>query len=167
VGRVYLFDVASGAILSTIRLANDRYVEELIFSASGARLAIGQSGGHVSLIDVDSRQVTTTLRASDAIVCGLQFLNGDRFVFAGGSDGTVRIWDMEHAKVISTAASKAGRSKELAVSPDGHLAVTAGGELFDEASKKWKPTGDYALRLWQLPRIVWPNKEIASESEQD
>jgi serine/threonine protein kinase/WD40 repeat protein/Flp pilus assembly protein TadD len=166
VGRVNLFEITGNAPLSTIRLPNNRYIEELVFSASGAHLASSQNGGHVSLIDVDSRRVIKTLTASESTVGGLQFLNGDRFILAASLDGTVRIWDIQQASVINTAASKAG-SKELAVSPDGHFAVTAGGEDWDEASKKWKPTGDYALRLWQLPRIVWPNKETASESEQD
>ena len=67
------------------------------------------------------------------------------------------IWDIEQASVISSGASKAGY-KELAVSPDGRFAVTAGGEAWDEASKKWIGTGDYALRLWQLPRSVWPSE---------
>lgn len=166
VGRVNLFEITGNAPLSTIRLPNNRYIEELVFSASGAHLASSQNGGHVSLIDVDSRRVIKTLTASESTVGGLQFLNGDRFILAASLDGTVRIWDIQQASVINTAASKAG-SKELAVSPDGHFAVTAGGEDWDEASKKWKPTGDYALRLWQLPRSVWPNKETASESEHD
>ncbi len=155
VGRVDLFDVTSSALISTVRLPNNRFVEDLIFSASGARLAIGQNGGHLSLIDVDSRQVIETFKASESTVCGLQFLSGDRFVLAASFDGTLRIWDVRQANVISTAASKAGSSSELSVSPDGRFAVTAGGQDWDDASKKWKPTGDYVLRLWQLPRSVW------------
>jgi hypothetical protein len=48
-----------------------------------------------------------------------------------------------------------GTNGEVAVSPDGRYAVTAGGEEWDTDSNKWKASGDYALRLWRLPRSVW------------
>jgi WD40 repeat protein len=167
VGRVRLFEVESGDVLGDVHLPNNRSVPDLVFAPSGKTLACGQAGGHINRIDVDSRNVIETWQASDATVLSVRFLNYDRFLLTTSDDGALRIWDVAQGQVVAAAATGIGANGEMSVSPDGRHAVTSGGETWDPESSTWKDSGDYALRLWQLPKSVWPDKEEKSEPEQD
>jgi serine/threonine protein kinase/WD40 repeat protein len=158
VGRVRLFDIESGDVVGDAQLPQLRGVISLAFSPSGKLLACGQMGGHESLIDVKLRQVTMSLPNAepDAPVKCVRFLDTDRFLLTTRNNTTLRAWDTEQMKVMATVATEKGANLRLGVSPDGRSVVTAGGEVWIEASKSRKTTGDYALRLWQLPESVWP-----------
>jgi serine/threonine protein kinase/WD40 repeat protein len=155
VGRVRLFDVESGDVLGDIRLPTNRGVNDLVFTATGKTLACGRLSGNVSLIDVDSRQVMKSLQASDSPVVRVRLFDNDQFLLATCFDATLRILDIERGKVVAIAATEKGTNERVAISPDGRYAVTASGEDWEQ-SRGHKPNGDYALRLWQLPKSIWP-----------
>jgi WD40 repeat protein len=155
VGRVRLFDAASGDNLGEVRVPNDRAILDLAFAPNGNMLASGQMGGHITLIDVQSRNVMKTLQGSESPAIGVRFVNQDRFLLITCDDQTLRLWDLQQGKVVATAATGTGANREVSVSPDGRYAFTASGEQWDTESNKWKANGDYALRLWRLPRSVW------------
>jgi WD40 repeat protein/tRNA A-37 threonylcarbamoyl transferase component Bud32 len=156
IGRVRLFAIESGDVVADVRVPSSRYVSDVAFAPSGKTLASGENGGHVSLIDVESRRVIKTLQGSDADVRSLRFLGGDRFLLTSSNDATLRVWDLEQDRVVARAVTENGTNHGLFVSPDGRQVLTAGGKEWDAVSRKSKANGDYALRLWQLPASVWP-----------
>ena len=93
----------------------------------------------------------------------LAFLGNERYLLAASDDVTLRIWDVVDDSVLGVAVSRKGTNSLISISPDGRFALTAGGEQWDEATKKLQANGDYALRLWQLPQSVWP--KAASDSK--
>ena len=165
VGHVCLFDAQSGDKQGDVRLPNNRAISDLAFDPSGKTLASGQMGGHVALIDVEARRVTKVLPVSDSYVSKVRFVNKDRFLLCS-SEATLQIWDIQQAKAVSTAMIAKGTSERMTVSPDGRYAFTASGEQWDSNTYKSWQNGDYALRLWQLPKSVWgePSRPAAEEA---
>jgi WD40 repeat protein len=165
VGRVWLFDAESGAGRGNIRLPNNRAILDLAFDPTGKTLASGQMGGHVALIDVEARRVMKVLQDSDSHTSKVRFVNNDRFLLCS-SDATLQIWDVQRKKVVGTAMTPKGTNERMTVSPDGRYAFTASGEQWDAAANKAVQNGDYALRLWQLPRTVWnePSRPATGEA---
>jgi WD40 repeat protein/tRNA A-37 threonylcarbamoyl transferase component Bud32 len=162
VGRVRLFDVETRSVLGDIQLPSIRMVLAMAFSSDRKLLACGQMGGHVWLVDVERRQLTTSLPNpnQDAHVHCLQFLDKNRCLLStrgdAKGDATVEVWDVGRAKLVAKVVTEHGSNKRLGVSPDGRYAVTGSGEIRDPKTKALMSNGDCALRLWQLPESVWP-----------
>jgi WD40 repeat protein len=161
VGRVRLFDGKSGDGQGEIRLPQNRAILDLSFNRSGQTLACGQTGGHFALVDLTARPATTVLHRVDGPVNRVRFLNQDRFVLCA-SDATLELWDVRQRKIVATANTVKGTADRMAVSRDGRYAYTAGGEQWDQALNKPVSNGEYAIRIWQLPKHVWTDLNDSS-----
>jgi WD40 repeat protein len=164
VGRVWLFDAESGDSRGDVRLANNRAILDLAFDPSGKTLASGQMGGRVALIDVEDRRVTKVLQDSDSYTYKVRFVNNDRFLLCS-SDTKLQIWDVQQQKVVGTAMTAKGTNERMTISRDGQYAFTASGEQWDTVTNKALQNGDYALRVWQLPRTVWNESSPSATAE--
>jgi serine/threonine protein kinase/WD40 repeat protein/Flp pilus assembly protein TadD len=154
-GLVKLFEVDSGNVLASVRLPKNRFIKDLAFALDGKVLASAQAGGHITILDAQTGHVIKELQVSNTDVLGVRFSPNRRFLCASNLSGTLQIWDIESNQVIAAVKTQPGTNDRLALSRDGRFAITASGEEWDEESKKWKANGDYALRLWRLPRSVW------------
>ena len=154
-GLLKLFEVDSGSVLASVKLPNSRFIKDLAFSLDGKVLASAQAGGHLTILDAETGQVIKELQVSNTDVLGVRFTPNRRFVCTSNFGGTLQIWDIESNQPIATVKTQLGTNDRFALSQDGRFAVTASGEEWDDESKKWKANGDYALRLWRLPRSVW------------
>lgn len=159
-GRVWLYDAETADSRGDVRLPNNRSIFDLTFDSSGKTLASGQLGGYVTLIDVQTRRVTKVLQDSNTNASKVQFVNNDRFLLCS-SDTKLQLWDVQQQKAVGTAMTAKGTSDRMTVSPDGRYAFTASGEQWDTATNKFLQNGDYALRVWQLPRTVWNQPSLS------
>jgi WD40 repeat protein len=110
------------------------------FSADGRRLAAGYgnerqtNGGGVLHWDVATGEAGRPLPSQQ--VTGLAFGRGGR-LFAGGLDGTVRVWDVDGGREALSVRGHTDVTRCLGFTPDGHKLVTVGS---DRALRVWDAT---------------------------
>ena len=88
----------------------------LTYSADGSRIAVGHSGGTVTIWNPKSGELIRSLEAHTKEVNSVQFIFGDTKLLTVGDDHRARLWavsDWSEAGVIEGAAFSGG------VSPDG------------------------------------------------
>jgi len=112
-------------------------VRALALSSQGDLLAAGSATGELRLWDLRQpslppRQLDRppgpapdTKGGAEVIVSALAFQPGGRILAAGGSDGAVRLWDLDHPAAVVRLDGKGKRVLSLAFSPDG-ATVAAG-----------------------------------------
>lgn len=81
------------AVVPTI-IDTVKHAKSLAFSVDGAILAIGSGDGMLELYDLKTRKPLAELKGHRQIICGLVFSRGDRTLFSGSSDGTVKLWNL-------------------------------------------------------------------------
>jgi hypothetical protein len=75
------------------------------FSRNGDLLSVGTAGGKITVIDIRLGKEIATLRGDQGEIRSLAFGADMATLFAGGSDGTVLIWDLsQHIRKARQAA---------------------------------------------------------------
>jgi WD40 repeat protein len=138
-GPIRLWDVPSGRELRRLEGFADR-ARCLALSPDGRWLVSGHHGEKsdfaVRLWDVKEGKELRAFRGHRAAVTAVAFLpSGRRFVSAS-MDGSVRLWEAETGALVRQM-EHAGGVHDVAVSPDGRTALSAGWE-------------DHQARLWDL-----------------
>jgi WD40 repeat protein len=113
----------------------------LAFSPDGKRLASGHAGTtqdncQVRLWDVETGKEQLALKGHTLSVTGVRFLSDGKSLLSASLDGTLRLWDAQSGKELKKL-EHGGGVYDLAVSPDGKRALSAGWE-------------DRTVRLWDL-----------------
>jgi WD40 repeat protein len=78
------------------------------------------------------------------VVCSLAFSLDGRRILSGGSDSSVRLWDVETGRQLHRFDCQHGDVWGVAFSADGRHALSGSGE--DRL-----PKSDNVIRLWRLP----------------
>jgi WD40 repeat protein len=97
----------------------------LAFDSAQERLAAGFADGSVIVFSIADCAPTAQWQAHESDVWALAW-RGDRLL-TGGGDGSVRLFMADGTPVASTAAQQHRPITALAVHPDGHSALAAGG----------------------------------------
>jgi WD40 repeat protein len=149
-------------------------VTGLAFSDDGRFLA-ASAGGVVRWWEVDTGRLLGTIEASDAADAGarLAFEHGGRYLLAAGTDGTVRLWDLEQKKEIRRFCDGGApwRAVSFSASGTGALAVGSqalvhwdlgnGKELHREAWQTPAPAGA-VLNFWNGSHFLWAGGKEAN-----
>jgi WD40 repeat protein len=80
-----------------------------------------------------------TLEGHTDAVLSVAFFPDGRHGLSGGSDGTLRIWDLETGQELRTLGTARGRIYSVAISPDGRYALSAG--------------EDWLVHLWDVENV--------------
>jgi serine/threonine protein kinase len=117
------------------------YLSSVAFTPSAQKVLSSGLDGEVCISDVETSSVQHVLDGHESGVWSVRVARGgDRF-FSGGSDRTVRVWDLSTGQLISRIAlAISGEIDNVAISPDGHRALLC--------------CGDGQLRMWDLQRNV-------------
>jgi WD40 repeat protein len=115
------------------------YPCSVAFSPDGKRLLAGQSGGKadrlVRLFSVPTQKLIRSFEGHAGRVVGVAIAPDGRTGISAGSDGTIRVWDLESGKERRKMDHIAAVN-DLAVAPDGRRALSAG--------------EDNRVKLWDL-----------------
>ncbi len=109
---VRYYDLARGEMRAACLTAN------ATFSLNGASIAVLNSDGNIDLRDVLTCTTRTTLKPSSSHVTDIQFSPDGKFLVSGHQDGTVRLWSLATAQVL-TVSRTGSQIDQLAFRGDG------------------------------------------------
>ena len=114
--------------------ADQQRLRNLAYSPDGAKLAAAGTGGRIGLWDAHSGKLLHKLTAKPAKIMSLAFC-GDELLATGGSDNTVRIWDLTKPAERWSLPGHSGSVAALACDPQ--TGVLASGS-FDTTIRVWQ-----------------------------
>ena len=96
-GRFYIVEVSSAKIVYE---STGFYGFALAYSASGSKLALGNSSYNTFILNLSNDQRQSVNTEHLAAIKSLQFSKDENFLFSGGIDGTVRVSDTRTGNLI-------------------------------------------------------------------
>lgn len=143
---VYHAGSAVDHVQSRIETSADGGVLLVMPQGSYENVSVPDHGGVGDGTLILDRKGDRVVEFGDQSLCGAVTDDGRHCLVHRLRGARLRVYDCSTATVLWTVETKQGRVHAVAVSADGRYALTGGG---DEES------GDYAIRLWELPRRVW------------
>jgi WD40 repeat protein len=138
-GQIRLWNMNTG--LHERDIATDRHrIRSLAFSPDGTQLASGGEGVVIHILNVSDGSDVTSLPAQPARVLTMTFLNDDQLAF-GGTDNTIRVWDVPREKVTLELVGHTGSVAALDCDAAGTTLVSG--------------SYDTTLRVWNLQSREW------------
>ncbi|HEY8505474.1 MAG TPA: WD40 repeat domain-containing protein, partial [Gemmataceae bacterium] len=144
---VRLWDLKSGKV---VQYSFDGAIGSVAFTPDGRRVLFG--GEKLTLWDLPSETQVWHSQFADARVTRAAVTPDGRFAVAALSDGNLHVADLTTGRAVLSARAHAGPVADVAVSPDGRFALSAGGNPI-LPNPRPVTEADFALRLWELPRV--------------
>jgi hypothetical protein len=135
------WDLATGQPLQTIQ-THAGGVLGLAFSPDGARIAAGNRNGMITICDIASAAVVTTLWHLGTVNT-VAFSPDGELIAAGGYRGSVPVWSARTNQRLFTLQEHGANVRAVAFSPDGKV-LASGSD--DQTSKVWDPRTGALLR---------------------
>jgi WD40 repeat protein len=126
--QVRLWDAASGKEIASLK-GRPNFIDAVVFSADGRRLACSGSRNTVTLWDVPARKELTPLEGHTKPVMGLAFTSDGKTLASASADRTIKLWNLETNKERRTLTGHADPLSSVAFSPDGTLLVSGAGAI--------------------------------------
>jgi WD40 repeat protein/uncharacterized caspase-like protein len=146
VGRVQLWDVASGQEIAAIR-GHGRGVSKVAFSRDGKLLAAGGTDSTIKIYDVTTQKELRTLTGHTAAIESMDFSPDGRLLASASDDGSTFIWDTKTGEHLLTLISLDDGGEWMAVTPQG---------LFDGTPVSWNQIlWRYNQETFNVAPIEW------------
>lgn len=144
-GRVYLWDLRSGALVQTFSLGDDEDIVTCLgFHPHGSFLAVGLYYGTIQLWRLTDGQLVRALSPEEwSCYKSIAFSPDGQFLASGNFEsGKVWLWQIPDGQLVQEMKPSDGRVEGLAFSPDGQLLVcgNAGGH----------GDGTEQMRVWDM-----------------
>lgn len=128
--NVRLFDTATGKV--SWACDPPEGAAALRFSLDGSLLAVATEEGVVDLIrSSNGKRIKRLGRKRGLVIRSVAFSKDGRWLASGGTDGSIRIWNVATGGQLANLPGHSGRVTSLAFSPDGRqlLSYSSVGEL--------------------------------------
>jgi WD40 repeat protein/uncharacterized caspase-like protein len=146
VGRVQLWDVASGREIGAIK-GHGRGVSKVAFSRDGKLLASGGTDSTIKLWDVSTQKELVTLTGHTAPIESMDFNPDGRLLASAADDGSTFIWDTKTGEHLLTLISLDDGGEWMVVTPQG---------LFDGTPVSWNQIlWRYNQETFNVAPIEW------------
>ena len=110
----------------------------LAFSPDGTTLALGQPGGNITLWNLSTRRIRSTLQGHTGFVVSLAFAPDGATLASSGHDRVGRIWDLTTSRERFVTTCRLGAFVGLTFSLDGRLLCM--GDLTSPVVRVWDMT---------------------------
>lgn len=151
-GTIHIWNIESGELERRIETAHPD-VESIAVAPSGDAIASAGIGGVVQLWDVATgEELQRWDKPSGLRTYTLAFTPDGRHVIRGTNQGTLSIWRRGSDRPVAEAENPGGVCWSLVLIPGGNQFLLGGGAQWKDGG--FVDSGDYALRLWQLPEGV-------------
>jgi WD40 repeat protein len=139
-GVIRIRDANTFEALGTVTVRTPR-VFAVALSPDGQRLAHLSAGASaIRLVDWRRNSELANLEGHAGMVFAIAFSPDGTRLASGGSDGTVRLWDVETGRQVLVLRAHPHSTTSLAWSPDGKCLASGGGDWFPESC---------LIRLWE------------------
>lgn len=135
-GSVKTWDAKTGQVRTVVQGIGGEFSVTAI-SSDGRMLALA-SDSSVFLANSNGVKLTILTRFNASVNC-LAFSPDGKTLAAGGSDETVKFWDVSNGRELAILAGHTGRINSVAFSPDGKTLASV--------------SDDRTVRLWDVPRL--------------
>jgi WD40 repeat protein len=153
-----VWDIDQGRLLHTLEGHTDS-INTFALTPNGKRVISASSDQTLKVWDVDQGQLLHTLEGhTDSVKSVVVTPDGKRaissppasFFFSHSNDKTLKVWDLDHGKLLGTLKGHQGSINAFALTPDGNLVISA--------------SSDRTLKVWDLRQDQLLN---CSEQHQD
>jgi WD40 repeat protein/uncharacterized caspase-like protein len=127
VGRVQLWDVASGREIGAIK-GHGRAVSKVAFSRDGKLLASGGTDSTIKIWDTATQKELRTLTGHTAPIESIDFSPDGRLLASASEDGSTFVWDTKTGEHLLTLISLDDGGEWMVITPQG---------LFDGTPVSW------------------------------
>jgi hypothetical protein len=136
--RVILWDLGTGR--RRWELSRPGAVARVAFNHSGRLLAVVGFAQRMQIVSTETGQQVQQLACPCRDMRSIAFSPDDAWIAGGGRNGRIRIWDIEHARELTTFPAHEQRIRDLTFDVSGQRLITAG--------------EDRAIRVWSVERWV-------------
>ncbi|MGD9922391.1 MAG: caspase family protein [Pseudorhodoplanes sp.] len=162
-----LWDLATGRNLKTIKEADpsrnalERAIREFMapdlprsvaFSPDSRVLATGRRDGKVTLHDVATGKLLSSMSGHNSEVYALGFSPSGKLLLSGANDNVVKLWDARTGRPIRTLPEHGGTITKVIFSPDEQRILTAGR---DNTARLWTSSGEPLATLVLMESDGW------------
>ncbi|KAK8213538.1 hypothetical protein M8818_002840 [Zalaria obscura] len=143
--RKYVKQRLGGFELFGSQVAGDRPVSMARFSPNGERIATGNWGGSIRILDVPNLEEKALLRGHTGRIGGLSWFPGSTLpgttvsedsvnIASGGEEGNIHLWSLTQDTPISTLSGHSGRVCRTEFHPSGRYLASAS---YDTTWRLW------------------------------
>ncbi len=154
-GSVQIWDSSNGAPVSTLNHGLARSITEISWSPDDSRVALGDRGNIVSIVEVASGNVSDTLTAVSAI--NVIDWDADGLRLAGGSGENILIWDIASGDVLNTLSGNYGEVTSLVWhhSTNRIASGTLDGHIIIWDGSTYQSGNPISAHISQISEIAW------------
>ncbi len=116
--HVKIWDTHTLREIATIR--HHEWIFTVAFSSDGKYLAMGDTGGQITVRNLQTQKDITQLKGDADSITALKFSPDDRLLASGGLNGSVKLWNLPSWSLIGTLPTS-GTVTELSFSPDSSI----------------------------------------------
>ncbi|RPI78927.1 MAG: WD40 repeat domain-containing protein, partial [Chloroflexi bacterium] len=99
---------------------------DLEYSPDGKHLAISGLNITITIYDVLSRQVVSTITGYKSAVMGIAYSHDGFFLATSHAEGTVKVWNLTTGQELLTLPGNSNPVSSVVFSPDGEYLITSG-----------------------------------------
>ena len=146
VGRVQLWDVATGREIAAIR-GHGRAITKVAFTRDSKLLATASSDNTIKVWDVATRSVLRTFTGHTSGIESIDFTPDGRLLASAADDGSTFLWDLQSGEHLLTLISLDDGGEWMVVTPQG---------LFDGTPVSWNQIlWRYNQETFNVAPIEW------------